>query len=285
MAKALYSVIVYPESGDIEKAKQMILGSGGQYLLVLHSMDTKKDGSPAKPHYHLAIGWESGGLSWAKFVEFIKEFGGICPSDRRLYDPKSAKVHDPDQLVNYFEHKDKKSLANPRKMPYISESSEGWNVHDYITYEKRRGTAKSIRADERAERTAAVSEVFDYIRKNEVYEYSVLVDKLRVEGSELLSSVITDAYPITAYLRSRWQSEQVRQSSMEKELRSTVEELRRDLEYERNSRELVETENNKLRYLELRMYELLTGETAFHLSAIPIDELNALLEGFENKKH
>lgn len=285
MAKALYSILIYPESGDIVKAKEMVLASGGQYMTALHDKDTKQDGTLKKSHYHFACGWETGGLNWSKFVDFMKEFGGVCPGKRGARDPESAAVHDPDSLQMYFEHSDPKSQADPLKQMYEVEMSEGWNVSDYGTYEKRRGTAKKIRADERAERTAAVSEVFDYIRKNEVFEYSVLVDKLRAEGSELLSSVITDAYPITAYLRSRWQSEQVRQTSMEKELRSTVEDLRRDLEYERNSRELVETENEKLRYLELRMYELLTGETAFHLSAIPIDELNALLDGFENKKH
>ena len=44
-AKAIYSVLAYPTSADIDHVISTFVGSGGQCMWILHNKDTKMDGT------------------------------------------------------------------------------------------------------------------------------------------------------------------------------------------------------------------------------------------------
>lgn len=119
MAKGMYSVICYLEDlqehhlciGDILYNLRQI---GGEAEFILHDKDVKEDGTPAKPHYHINMGWESHFPSWRDFVEFQKANFCMSPEPRRKSDPPgkryrkyyepTARVRDVQAIHRYLTH-------------------------------------------------------------------------------------------------------------------------------------------------------------------------------------
>lgn len=279
-SKALYSVVAYPESADILHVVGTFLGAGAQCMWILHNKDIKKDGTPKKPHWHIAVGWAKRAPDWEKFTEILDEtghglgdHGALCPSKlRHPYDPECARVKGSvNQLIDYFLHRDPKSIA-AGKYVYSEvddlKVSEKWDGESYQTYTEKRANAKNIREDDRAEKVTDCTELFNIIRTYDFTEYCQLVDFLQSQRPELLGGLLVNCYAVKSYLDSyrcysiHEQDDQVkrltaqikRQNLYIKQLEDTVEGLQHD--YAEMQREYC-SEVQRL----VNLYETATGET------------------------
>lgn len=278
-SKALFSVLAYPTSADIEFVINTFVGAGGSCMWILHDKDTKKDGSKKDEHFHIAVGWSKRAPDWDKFCAIMDEtghgignHGALCPSKRRQpYDPEQARVKGSvDELREYFLHKDAKSRA-AGKHEYSEDElhyTDKWDGESYQTYTQKRQNAKSIRDDARQEKVADCSELFDIIRQHEFTEYCQLVDFLQSQKPDLLGGLLCNAYAVKSYLDSyrlytyheqdeqckRLTAQLKRQNAYIKQLEGTIEGLQQDYasmqqEYCSEVQQLV------------KLYEQATGET------------------------
>lgn len=278
-SKALYSVLAYPTSADIDHVINTFVGAGGSCMWILHDKDLKKDGTNKDDHFHIAVGWSKRAPDWDKFCAIMDEtghgagnHGALCPSNRRHpYDPEQARVKGSvEELKEYFLHRDAKSkLAG--KHEYSEQElhyTEKWDGDSYQTYTQKRANAKQAREDARQEKVADCSELFDIIRKHGFSEYCQLVDFLQCQKPDLLGGLLCNAYAVKSYLDSlraynahdtdeqvkRLTAQIKRQNLYIKQLENTIEELQED--YKTIQEEYCEE------VLQLcKLYETATGET------------------------
>lgn len=263
--KALWSVLSYPDSSDLNNVLQTLSGAGAQYCYCLHDGDFRKDGKPDKPHIHILCGWASGAPTWAKFVDLLKSCGAVCPGKRGQYDPASAEVHDPDRAEEYIEHRDPGSVK-AGKHDYTGKAvySNGWCLSDYVTYSQKRKQAKQVRADDKAERAADCIQLFDLISTHGITEYCVLVDMLRSTNSDLLASLLNNAYPVKSYLDSLRGYNCSVDSSITKELKKKCRAL--EVENARLKAEIADL-NDTIRDTKFRtieQYSMIFGESGIN---------------------
>lgn len=261
--KALWCVVSYPDSSDLEKVLKTLSGAGAQYCYCTHDGDKKEDGTPAKVHTHIMCGWATGAPTWAKFVEILQSCGAVCPGDRGYYDPESAVVHDPDRAVEYLEHRDPKSVK-AGKCDYTGKAvySDGWCVEDYVTYNQKRKQAKQCRDDDKAERTEECKALFDLISEHGITEYCTLVDLLRSTNPDLLAALINNAYPVKSYIDSKRGYERAVTAEREKELLKENRDLKEEVK--RLKQEVVDANVTLRETIERtrEQYSLMFGETA-----------------------
>lgn len=205
--KMLWSVIAYQENSDINRVINTFVGSGGQCMYILHDNDTKEDGTPKKPHYHIAVGYAKGAPDWAKFCAIMtatadeQKHGAICPSGKRSpYDPDQATVRYPEKLSAYFLHRtDHDKYQYPDNALHYT---EGFCIGDYITYAKNRQSAKQVRRDELDERAENFGFFCDLAQDKQIFEYSVLCDLVRSAHPDKLGAFLQNSYAIKSYIDS-----------------------------------------------------------------------------------
>ena len=214
--KALWAVLAYPTSSDISKVIETLEGAGARVMWVLHDKDRHdhddkegrfKTGDPVDAHHHICCGWAKNAPDWKRFTEMLAACGAVCPGRRGKYDPYSARVESPEHIEDYFAHMDEASKQNPYKYVYGYEAlnySEGFNIEDYLTYEGKRARAKQIRQDTAAETAADFAGLMAYIKENHICLYSNLLDRLHEEKSPLFAAAVSNVYPLTQYMRSRY---------------------------------------------------------------------------------
>lgn len=261
--KALWCVIAYPDSSDLNTVLNTLTGAGAEYCYCTHDSDKSKDGEPLKPHTHIMCGWATGAPSWARFVDILKCCGAVCPGKRGKYDPDEAEVHDPDRAEEYLEHRDP-GAVKAGKHDYTGQAvySEGWCLSDYVTYNQKRKQAKQNRDDEKAERAEDCKLLFDLISNYGITEYCVLVDLLRSTNPDLLAALINNAYPVKSYIDSKRGFEHAVTMDRERDLLKENRELKQEIK--RLKQEIVDA-NDILRETVNRtreQYALMFGETA-----------------------
>lgn len=258
-SKALWSVIAYPSSADITHVISTFVGAGAQCMYILHDKDVKKDGKPKDPHFHIAVGWAKNAPDWSKFCDIMDEsghgignHGAICPSKiRHPYDPECARVKgSAEELAEYFLHRDEKSRAAGKHLYSNDELkfTDKWDASGYQTYMQKRSTARKIRQDERAEKTADCAELFDIIRKYEFTEYCQLVDMLQSQYPEKLGGLLCNAYAVKSYLDSYRGYRSSEALTINKEYVKEINKLR--AENERLKRELKEETQAHIEHLD-----------------------------------
>lgn len=277
--KALFSVLAYPTSADIQHVIDTFVGAGGQCMWIMHDKDLKKDGTKKDDHYHIAVGWANRAPDWDKFCSIMDEtghgvgnHGALCPSKKRApYDPEQARVKgSAAQLRDYFLHRDEKSRKEGKHEYPESDLhyTDKWDGDAYQTYIQKRYNAKSIRDDAKQEKVVECSALFEIIRKHQFTEYCILVDYLQSQEPEMLAGLVSNAYAIKSYLDSyrcynaheeneraqRYVSQIKRQNAYIKRLEDTITGLQEDY------KTMQEEYCIELQIL-VRMYENATGET------------------------
>ncbi len=153
-----WTIEVYPDSAS--ENWESILKDLQWAMSPLHDKDVNPDGTPKKPHWHLAIYFPNKAsydevvriayeLSKMKYVEPIKSIQG---------------------MLRYFAHMD-----NPEKAQYDPRDIKGFNGFDVAKYLQ---TATDI--------DCLMMEIETYIRQNDITEYAELVD---------IASDLHDEYP------------------------------------------------------------------------------------------
>lgn len=256
--KALWEVISYPDSSNLDNVLDTLRGAGAKCHWCTHD-----DPRETKVHTHIMCGWDKKAPTWAEFVEILKSCGAVCPGERGSYDPTSAEVHDPCTAEKYQEHDDPKSIA-AGKPSYKGKAhcDEAWNVTEYQTYTEKRSTMRSIRKEEKIEKVQACTRLFDVIVRESITEYCTLVDYLRSSDPELLGELVSNCYPVKAYLDSLRGFNATISKEREKDLLKQIRDLR--AENERLRHELTEANQIMEEAIERTraQYEYMTGETA-----------------------
>ena len=261
--KVLWCVMAYPDSSDLQTVLDTLTGAGAEYCYCIHDSDKNKNGEPLKPHTHIMCGWATGAPSWARFVEMLKSCGAVCPGKRGKYDPDSAEVHDPERAEEYLEHRDP-GAVKAGKYDYTGKAvySEGWHLPDYLTYTQKRDTRRAIRQEEKTEKVQACTRLFDVIVRENITEYCTLVDYLRASDPDLLGELVSNCYPVKAYLDSLRGFNATVSKDREQSLLKEIRDLR--AENERLRHELTEANQIMKEAIERTraQYEYMTGETA-----------------------
>lgn len=189
MAKGAYTFEAYPESSNIEEIKEFLDSANWDYeISPLHDKDSKEDGTPKKPHYHIIVGFRRKVPEYKDFKSHIKEYGGVVPPYNLCI------VHDIEVLDKYLYH-DENCESAEGKAFYNEEDvfrSETWDISAYITY-----TDKREKKSENAKK--ALREIICYCSKTKC-SFSELVDNF-VEDSDTLGVIMTNAYAITQYIK------------------------------------------------------------------------------------
>lgn len=173
-----WAIEVYPESA-VENWQQLLNG----YKWVkspLHDQDVNEDGTPKKPHWHLAVYFPNK----AYFGEVVEIANAICGMKY------AQPIKNLQGMVRYFAH-----LDNPEKHQYDPKQIQGYGGFDVAKYLT---TATDI--DE------LMREIEMYVRQNRVTEYAELVDisnDLHDEYPEWHKCITTHTIHFKAYVASK----------------------------------------------------------------------------------
>lgn len=143
----------------------------------LHDSDIKNDGTPKKPHYHIVLCF-SGVKSYEQVAALTAECGGTIPQ----------RVEQLRACVRYLAH-----LDHPKKAQYKFEDIVPHGGADLEQICKARGT----------EKYQELCAIFDFLRVNEITEYTQLIDYVVIMHPEWLGLVTEKhCYAITKYIDS-----------------------------------------------------------------------------------
>ena len=173
-----WTIEVYPESAA--ENWQQLLNGYKWAMSPLHDKDVNEDGTPKKPHWHLAVYFPNKAyfqevvdlafsLSKMKYVQPIKNIQG---------------------MLRYFAH-----LDNPEKFQYDPKQIKGFGGFDVVKY-----LTTPTDIDE------LMREIETFIRQNRVTEYADLVDisiDLHDEHPEWHKCITTHTIHFRAYVTSK----------------------------------------------------------------------------------
>lgn len=199
--KGIWCAVAYPDSADLEKALDLFRGAGAACMWILHDKDTMEDGTPKKPHWHIACGWSKGFLKWADFLDLVKL---TAKDGGKAFLPKQQEARvdgSPDQLEDYFLHRDERSrkAGKHEYSPDELHKDDKWSPEDYIRAEDRRKRESDDAKKEKAHDFAFAVQI---AKDNDLGEWADLVDFYSENGFDL-GGLIACAYPVKAYLDSR----------------------------------------------------------------------------------
>jgi hypothetical protein len=174
-----WAFVVYPESAP-ENWKEILQLTGVEYAISpLHDSDKDPTEEDKKAHWHVIASWQNGTTT----ENVIK---GITDS---VSAPMPIALQSVKGYYRYFTHKD-----NPEKYQYEESEIQTINGFNILNYSDM----------SRHELDVIIMKIQDYIRENELYEYSKLIDKLK--DSEMIaewSIARSQTYFFSTYLRSR----------------------------------------------------------------------------------
>lgn len=178
-----FATIVYPESAPADWLERLQNCHVRALVSPLHDRDTKEDGTPKKPHYHVLIMFD-GVKSFDTQVKPIYEAIGAVGNE---------VVNSKEGYGRYLCH-----LDNPEKAQYNVEDVTELGGAKYAAVIRKGG-----------EELQALSEILSYIKENKIYSLAELVDLVMVnhfEWFEVLTS--GKSYIIDRYIRSlNWEND------------------------------------------------------------------------------
>ena len=154
--KGIWCIVSYPDSCDLEKALDLFRGSGAACMWIMHDKDKREDGTPKKPHWHIACGWSRGFLKWAEFVDLVQM---TAKDGGKVFIPKQSEARvdgSGEQLEDYFLHRDERSkkAGKHEYSPEELHKDEKWSPADYVRADDRR---KAQSDDAKKEKSCAFS--------------------------------------------------------------------------------------------------------------------------------
>lgn len=207
MSKGMWHLIGYPESmKPLEDVLSILRGSGAKIAYVLHDKDwytedivrdgvkVHSKGDIKKAHYHFLCGWSRGFPDWDKLHDLCAE----CQIPVGKY--RDIKVQDEKESLDYLTHPEEKY---PDKYHYPPEEVHvdlGFDPDAYITAAKRRKLESKAAADGK---NADFSALFEVVRKSGIDEWHELLDMLADSRPDMIETLLSNAYPIKAYLDSK----------------------------------------------------------------------------------
>lgn len=175
-----WATIAYPES--VRSNFKEILQKTGLKCVIspLHDKDiNEQDNEQKKPHWHILLLWDNP-TTFNSAKNICDQIGAVTPQPINSF--KGA--------YRYLTHKD-----NPEKAQYDEKdiiSLNGFDINDYVEMS-------------RSELLKLKVEVLNFIRSNEIYHYSDLIDKLEINGNlELFDCAISNTILFKNYIVSRW---------------------------------------------------------------------------------
>lgn len=141
----------------------------------MHDRDTNKDGTLKKAHYHIVL-VSPRGMSYQTAFKIASSIGGVRPEP----------VISEEGMEEYLTHENAKEKVQYNKEDIIW--GNGLTKEQFVNVDK-----------------CILSDVFNFIRENGIYEYSDLINLLVDAGKEKLDYLqiaVEKAFAIQTYLRS-----------------------------------------------------------------------------------
>lgn len=178
MSKGAWSVIVYPESADIQACVNLFVGAGAEYSYVLHDKDKGKDGEPLKPHYHLTLGWRKGFPDFVELKDMCRACGAVAVSE------KKCEVHSAEEMERYELHENA-----PEKYQYPREArvrSSKFLLSAYVTADEKRDAKRAAKKKEKQSDLAVfMASIMEIVRAQEIEEFSTLAQYCAANGVDM----------------------------------------------------------------------------------------------------
>lgn len=173
-----WTVCIYPDSLPSDWKAQLQSKNIEYVLSPLHDADKNGDETEKKKHWHLLMLF--GG---------VKSYNQVYDFTRFLNCPAPQKVHSVKAIVRYFIH-----LDHPDKHQYKQTDLECYGGVDIDEF---------FRANA-SERYDLIAEMIDYIRENNITEFTTLVDVARMHRKEDWFPLLCDSSTIfiSKYIQS-----------------------------------------------------------------------------------
>jgi hypothetical protein len=173
-----WTCIVYPESAP-EQWREVLDETHIEWVeSPLHDRDVNADGEKKKPHWHVALLFES-----VKTLEQVRELTD------RLNAPMPQKCNGLKGLVRYMAHMD-----NPEKVQYSVADIVGHGGADIAEILKPSVT----------EQGELVREMFDFVRENGIFDFNRLADYAKDHRADWFDALrINSTYFLKSYIQAR----------------------------------------------------------------------------------
>lgn len=174
-----WTFVVYPEScpqnwKEILSDLHIPVG-----ISPIHDRDVNDDGSPKKPHYHIALAFRN-----------MKSYGQILEISKALNGTKKVEViRDMRGMVRYFVHKDNPEKCQDYKTSDIV-SIGGFDAQEYLKPTATEGFALQV-------------EMLEFVEDYGVDEFQDLVAYARHERPDWLQELARSAFLIKETIKSR----------------------------------------------------------------------------------
>lgn len=152
----------------------------------LHDKDVNPDGSPKKPHWHIALAFEG-----------KKSYEQVCALLAPLHGPIPQRCHALKGAVRYFAH-----LDNPEKYQYPVSGIRGHGGFDVA----------AALAPSSSQRVALIGEMQDWCLEHHIVEIQDLFDYARLERSEDWYPLLCDSCAMVMNLYIKSQRHRVQQT-------------------------------------------------------------------------
>lgn len=172
-----FATIVYPESAPVDWVDKLIDLHVAALISPLHDQDINPSGEPKKPHYHVLLIFD-GPQNFETQVKPIFELIGAVGREN---------VTSLRGYARYLCH-----LDNPEKHQYKPSDVRQLSGADYMAI-------TALPTDD----IKMLSEVFAYIRENEIYSLAELLDLLPIFRPEWFAMVaMSRGYIVDKYIKS-----------------------------------------------------------------------------------
>lgn len=244
MAKGAYSIITYPESSDIDKVVEKLVGAGAACKWILHDRFSEwelQQPTVHKPHYHIICGWETGFPTWKLFKALCDEVGAVALS------PAKCVVRDTDGVEDYLTHK-----KYPEKFQFSDDDVQQTNDFAAELYQKEDDAREKRRQAKKEAKRSDVAALFQLVMESKLDEWCLVTDWVLKEHPESFGVLFENAFPIKAYLDSmRGSRARLNQQA------ETINALNETIDGLRSAYDKLSAENKELSADNLRLREML----------------------------
>lgn len=179
MKKRNWSFILYPDSAS-DDWEEFLINTGIPFAYAFHDKDVNPTGEPKQPHYHVII-CSDGPITYQNAKTYADRVG----AKNGVIQPVGSVRG----MIRYFCH-----LDNPEKHQYpdsIIQCRNGFDPKDYFNLTVSQQKAFKKKAT-------------NFIRENDITEYSDLIDYLiDMEESDMYDVVSQNTFYFTQYIRSK----------------------------------------------------------------------------------
>ena len=178
-----FATVVYPESAPVDWIERLDQYHIAALVSPLHDRDTNPNGKSKKPHYHVLLIFESPADYENKVAPIFAEIGAVG----------REAVNSLRGYARYLCH-----LDNPEKAQYSPSEVRCMGGADFYAI-------TNLPTDD----IKLLSEIFEYIQKNEIYSLAELIEVSRVYRPEWFSMIaMSRCYVIDKFIKSlAWEHE------------------------------------------------------------------------------